>query len=146
MVHRSIELITDKAKLIGTGYFELMPGAYENECWKHGSVFLDEEVFALLEPAIQRHAQGYDHYAFTPVRKDAWKGIISELNGTKERLAEIPADAVDTVLGMMFATTKGRFIAEFEQNRAKTIEMIRDLIGWLEETLKTHDLITILGM
>ncbi|MFZ0959301.1 MAG: hypothetical protein WAO35_00230 [Terriglobia bacterium] len=42
---KSIRIITTKSELEGTGYIEVLPGAYKEKCWNEGYLFFDEEVF-----------------------------------------------------------------------------------------------------
>lgn len=39
----------------GTVFFELLPRPYEKECWNADSIYIDEEVFGLIEPARIRY-------------------------------------------------------------------------------------------
>ena len=41
-------LIRDPAELSGSQFFELLPGAYNGQCWNAGSVYVEEEVFGYL--------------------------------------------------------------------------------------------------
>jgi hypothetical protein len=110
ILERSIKVITDKKELKGTDYFEIMPGKYKGTCWKDGSIFFDEEVFTLIEPAFERHVPKYDHYAFTDVSKDQWEKILSDLASIKDQLgkATTPSD-LRGIIGELFVSTIDNF-------------------------------------
>lgn len=118
-----IALIRSKAELRGSCYFELLPGKYRKKCWNEGSVFLSEGTWAYLEPVIQKFVPRYDHYAFVEVSREEWTGIVAEFRalmvatGEEGRMAELPL-----------------FI------------LLKDVSEWLEQQLKTHDSITVLGI
>ena len=55
MLNREIKLVTDIEELSGTDYFEFLPREYSGVCWNPDSVFLDEEVFTLIEPIFEKN-------------------------------------------------------------------------------------------
>src|SRR4051794_827744 len=112
-----IRLIKDKTELQGTGYFELLPGEYQGQCWKAGSVFLAEDVFDLVEPVIARHEPRFDHYAFVAIPRPTWERIIADL----ERLAELAGSAAGVgnlrgEAGFISSDAEEEFAREFRVN------------------------------
>ena len=63
-----IELIQSTAALEGTAYFEFLPGPYHGDHWGEASVFVQEQVFCLIESALQRHHPGFDHYSAATIQ------------------------------------------------------------------------------
>lgn len=142
-----IRLIRDKSELRGTCYFELLPGEYHERCWNEGSVFLAEEVFALIEPVIARHEPRFDHYAFVGTQRATWERIISDLERVAERVRSAKSvGGLRGEVGYFFTTTEGEFAADFELNAEALVSLIGDLVGWLREQLREQQYISILGM
>ena len=142
-----IRLIKDKAELRGTCYFEFLPGEYKEECWNDGSVFLDEETFALIEAIIARHEPRFDHYSFVGIRRPVWEGIMADL----KRLA-ISVDGATSVsdirdaVGFFFTTSEREFAENLRSNAEALAKLIRELVAWLRVQLKTHESVSVLGM
>ncbi|HVS38847.1 MAG TPA: hypothetical protein VMS17_25040 [Gemmataceae bacterium] len=142
-----IRLIRDKSELRGTCYFELLPGEYRERCWNDSSVFLAEEVFALIEPVIARHEPRFDHYAFVGTSRSTWERIIADL----ERVAEFvrTAESVGELrgqVGFFFTTSESEFAADFKPNAEALVSMIGELVSWLRDQLKQQACVSILGM
>ncbi len=112
-----IKIITDKNELEGTCYFEILPGKYKGQCWKDCSIFLDEEVFSLIEPAFERHVPNYDHYAFTDVSKEQWNMILNDLISQK-----------------------------LDSKREDTKKLIDELTVWVRSQLENEDYLAVLGL
>lgn len=120
-----IKIITDKKELEGTCYFEIMPGRYKGSCWKDGSIFFEEEVFSLIEPAFERHVPKYDHYAFTDISKEQWNKILEDLASTS---------MIDN------------FAQEFDSKREDTKKLIEELTVWVLRQLEKEDYLAVLGL
>ncbi|MFP4346456.1 MAG: hypothetical protein ACLFU8_17355 [Anaerolineales bacterium] len=142
-----IRLIRDKEQLEGTLYFEILPGEYKGRCWNEGSLFVDEEVFAYLEPIIEEHAPHFDHYAFVEIPPETWYLIIADLRDLRADLAE--AESIEELrgrVGFIFAGSERDFADHFEENRDSLRELLGELIVWLEDALETHATISLLGI
>lgn len=142
-----IRLIRDKSELQGTCYFELLPGEYRGQCWNDESVFLDEDVFGLIEPIIARHEPQFDHYSFVGIRRPAWERIIADL----ERLAEHAGSAASISdlrgeLGFLFTTTEREFDQNFRASAEALAGLASELVGWLGDQLREHECVSVLGM
>lgn len=142
-----IRLIRDKAKVQGTCYFEFLPGAYREQCWNDGSVFLAEDVFGLIEPIIARHEPQFDHYSFVGIRRPTWERIIADLERLTER-AERASGITDLAgeVEFYFTTTQAEFAREFRANADALARLARELAEWVQERLREHDCVSILGM
>lgn len=139
--------ILDKSKLKGTAYIELLPGKYKGICWTSDSLFLDEDTFGFFLDIIVKNVPNYDYYGFTEVTTTRWKSIIARLKDFAVELraarnpAELPAD-----IGYFMKDTKQRFLADFHGNKQLLVQVVSDLVVWLESNLRHHNTITILGL
>jgi hypothetical protein len=142
-----IRLISNKAELQGTCYFEGLPGEYKKQCWNDGSVFLAEDVFGLIEPIIARHEPRFDHYSVVDIPRDTWERIIADLERLAERTvrAFCVADLAGDV-GFFFTTTETEFAGEFQANADALARLVRELAGWVRERLREHECVSVLGM
>lgn len=143
----SIQIIRDTKQLESTAYVEILPGAYRDECWNEGSLFLDEESFGFLECIIKRNVPAYDHYAFTKVEKRTWEQIFTELNTLLEqvRQAQSTSDFAENVY-FFFKDTEANFQAEFEMNRERLERLIGEFCEWVSSTREAEKVVTVLGL
>jgi hypothetical protein len=140
-------LHTSPATLVGTAYFELLPGRHQDKCWNEGSVFLDEEAFGYIEPVCARALPEYDHYAFTAVQTPRWSAILTEFDRILLILDANPTDLdLARTLRFYYPDTESKFFADRGTGIANVRDMVRQLRGWLHETLREHDCVTILGL
>ena len=142
-----IRLIREKSQLQGTCYFELLPGKYREQCWNDGSVFMAEDIFALIEPIIARHEPRFDHYSFVDIRPTTWNQIIADLERLAER-AELAEDIGELreEVGFSFASRERAFAQEFRANAEALSRLARELSGWLRDQLKRNECISVLGI
>ena len=142
-----IELIHDANRLEGTAYFELLPGMYRNKCWNRGSVFLNEENFGYIEPMVESCVEKYDHYSFVEVNRDKCEKILAQLLSLKRAVHESDSiDDLDGKIGFFFADTRERFAKEFDKNKRDLEKMLSGLAGWIRQTIKEHERMSILGL
>jgi len=144
-VDEPIRLITSKSQLRGTCYFEFAPGKY-TKSWGDNSVFLAEEVFALIEPAFER-VPDYDHYAFVNIPREEWQAILSDIANLRSKAAAAKSiDDLRDVLGFFFTTSEMTFAADFDANVLALQKLIDELTIWIKNTLRHHEFISVLGM
>jgi hypothetical protein len=142
-----IKILRNKNELDGTCYMELLPGKYDGKCWSDTSIFFDEEVFGLLEPIIEKHAKGYDHYAFTEVDKNTWSKIISDLENVQKLLkSDESSEELQQHLGFLFKNTETEFFENLDQNKQDTDRLIKEFVAWLKDKLASNEVISILGI
>ena len=123
-----IKILRDKNELEGTCYMEVLPGKYDGKCWSDTSIFFDEDVFGLLEPIIERHAKGYDHFSFIEINKNAWLKIISDLERLLDLLKpETSSEELRQHLGFLFKNTEIEFFENFDQNKKKRLSYFKSL-------------------
>lgn len=143
----AIKLIRNKSELEGSAYFELLPGSFKGTHWNDGSVFLDEEVFCLIEKPFAECISGYDHYAFMEVDSGHWAGILQALRRLRDRVLHAKSiDDIQAYVCFSWRDTRVRFAKNFNQNRQDLITLIDDLVQWVSGELKRESNIAVLGM
>lgn len=143
----AIRILRSRDELEGTAYIELLPGRYQGRSWNDGSLFFEEEVFGYLEPIIQRHEPGFDHYSFTGISAEKWTGIIADLERLSDELGKAQAFSELIIRpGFLFGGTEAHFTFHFHDKKRELRELIQELVAWLKEQLKSHEWISVLGM
>ena len=67
---------------------EFVPGRYRGEHWSPDACFIHGDTIVLIEPALKRRIDGYDHYGLAEVPKETWRLILGDLRAMR---AEEPA-------------------------------------------------------
>jgi hypothetical protein len=81
------------------------------------------------------------------VDKMTWQDIIKNLNLMKETLRQSDNyDEFTSNLGFSFDDVEENFTRNFEESRKDLMKMIDDFVLWLQETLKNHNKIAVMGM
>ncbi len=142
-----IKLIKDVTEREDTCYFEFLPGTYKGECWNKESVFIYFLHICYIEPILEKHINGYDHYSFMSAAKSDWQNIIEELNQMKEVLRKAQnLNEFTSKLNFSFQDFEENFTKDFEKSKTGLSKLIDDFVLWLQETLKHHNKISVLGM
>lgn len=142
-----LQLIRSTSQLSGTCYIELLPGPYAGACWNNSSVFLTEQSFGPFEPIILRHHVGYDHYAFTELRRPTWDLILADAGRLASALrATRTASAIPGDLGFYFSTDRAEFESDLRANSTALANLIDDVDRWVRDALSTHESVTVLGL
>ncbi|ORT87694.1 hypothetical protein B7G54_07405 [Burkholderia puraquae] len=124
-----------------------MGGPYARTCWNAGSLFFEEEVFGLLEPAIARQIPAYDHYAFNGIRMSDWLQIVAELDDTRRMLGDTAQrTTILDRLGFLFRDSRQAFVDRLDASCAELAEVIAEIDAWTREVRIRHDQVTILGI
>ncbi len=140
-----IKIYSLDSKPEGTVFFELLPRAYENRCWNSDSIYIDEEVFGLIEPVVIESVSTYDHYAFTELRPKEIQRIIAGLDILASLLAQDAPEA-KCKLGYIFKSSESEIAKEWDRIRPELTVLCRELSGWLKAVLQSGSIITILGI
>ncbi len=142
-----IQLIRNPSSLEGTAYFEFLPGRFASKHWNCGSVYLDEEIMCLIERPFMDALPDYDHYAFCDVSRDRWQAVIHHLDALRDRLSAAQcASDVTHEFCCVWPGTKETFAKDFDRNRKRLIDLIAELTHWVQDTLREHESIAVLGM
>ena len=110
-------------------------------------MFLDEEAFGFVRPAIERLCPKYDYYAYTAIEAALWHSIVLEWEDLAAFLATSPRDAALAArLNFPFPDTEGRFFERREESVARLQAMLGELMAWVRVELEEHSVITLLGL
>lgn len=143
----NIEVIRDNTKLNGTCYIELLPGPYKKKCWNSNSVFLEDDVFGLLEPTFEKHFPTFDHFAFQEISRDVWIAIISDLQSLSSGIKSAgTVENISPSLGCLIKQTNEDFNSQSTEHSLSLSRAIDELIEWLNTTLIDYETISVLGM
>jgi hypothetical protein len=139
------KIYTLESKPEGTVFFELLPRSYDNRCWNSDSLYIDEEVFGLIEQIIIESVSTYDHYAFTELRPKEMQQIIVGLDNLTALLSNDAPEAKGK-LGYIFKSTQSQILKEWDRIMAELIILCRELSEWFRTVLQSGGIITILGI
>jgi hypothetical protein len=139
--------ILSKSELEGTGYFEFIPGKYDNQCWLDDSIYIDEKIFGLIESIFSKNVPNYNHSAFTNVHKKTWESILSELQNIQTVVStSTSVEDLGGSLGFPIDNDKALFQEAFSDNKLALIQLLNEFSAWIEQTLTVQDYIAILGI
>lgn len=140
-------LLTQRSQLTETVYFEFLPGKFRGQTFTDESVFLEDEVFALLENMVVKHVPDFDRTAFTAVTKESWESILADFQTFKDKLAKASSVSdIKSDIRFLNATTEETLSKDFPTHKTELIGMIDNLTGWLRTTLQSQEIISILGV
>ena len=142
----NIKLIIGTSELRGGGYFEFAPGSYTEKHWQKDWVYLEEEVFLLLEPVSMKIIPCFGGDSPNEISRSNWLLIIERFKTLKIILKN--ASSIADIRGNIrfsesFETV---FFEHFDECRNAVIKLITDLTKWLDAQLKTHEKISVLGI
>lgn len=136
------QVIKDKSKLVGTAYFEFLPGKYSGTCWNDSSIYLNEESMSIVEGIFEMYIDGYDHYSFSEMNNEAFQLIV---NALKDLILEIENDK--EINGSVFNQEYYKLLNEnIKDDKQAVNEFITVLIDWIKETSQKEETISILGI
>lgn len=138
-----VKIYTLDTKPEGTVYFELLPRKYEDKCWNNDSVYIDEDVFFLIEKIFIDSIPNYDHYAFTEIGKDKIQRVINRLNSL---LGALDSDSFELSEIFVNGIIDYEVEAEWDTIKPKLRILCRELADWLTGVLKSGKTLTILGI
>ncbi len=134
-------------------YFDLMPGPLDEHGFPNPNVallYIDWSAWDLImEPLIVGRVTDYDRHADVEVSQEVWEQVIDDL----VRLQRIVKDLeyfgeLYVEFGWTFRYYPNLEHAErnFAQTKKHLLFALEEIREWLSETLKTHSVITILGI
>ena len=144
----AIEIVRTKADLPDTSYFEFLPGPYRGQHWAPESVYVQEEIFCLIEPIIRQHHPGYDHYSHSSIPAVEWSRIIADLQAlaTRARSANSLADLRQAGVGFHRRGIDAEFEQDFANNTHALAKLADDLSLWVRDALRSQDVVSVPGM
>ncbi len=140
-----IELITCVEDLEGTWYYEFQPGEFRWEFWSSNSVYLDADVFSLLEPLFWERIPWFAPYGLTTISGSRighlakGLGAFAKTVGRAERPDEIwdPSQACDVAL---------KQIDDWRSTRRQLGVALHELKRWILAVKARSEPISILGL
>ncbi len=142
----NIKVIRNKEELEGTCYYEFQLGKFENEFWKEGSLYIDENAFQLILKRLEKYILNFNYYGVTVVHKNNWRKIITDF---KEILPEIFKTKNYIELNKIVCLDgyyERLYLERFDEMKNLIYKMIEDVIIWLEENIVKYSLFSILGI
>jgi hypothetical protein len=138
-----VKIYTLDIKPEGTVYFELLPRKFEDECWNKDSIYIDEDVFYLIEKVFINSIPDYDHYAFTEVGKDEIQRVIDGLNKLFEGL-----EGESFQVGELFVNNTIDYEVEagWDVIKPNLKVLCKELSNWLLHVLESRKTLTVLGI
>ncbi|PIP82039.1 MAG: hypothetical protein CO113_09320 [Elusimicrobia bacterium CG_4_9_14_3_um_filter_62_55] len=128
-------------------FVEFAAGAPKGSHWNEDSIFLQDEVFGYIEPALSKAVPGLTRFGPNELPRATCMKAIVRL----ERLSKLLADAksVSELDGIIqfadLAEGRNEFAQDFGRNKESLLGVISELTMWMNEKAKTHEVIWILG-
>jgi hypothetical protein len=139
-------LYVDPSTLSGTQYFELLPGKYAGTCWNPQSRFIDECTFSLFEGIIEKHVPSHSHWTFGEAARPAWELILLDLTSLQATLEDKDRRSPVSLPYGRALRVQTNFEESWGTNEKALAILITEMNQWLRETLKEHEIISILGI
>jgi hypothetical protein len=139
-------LHADRSLLTGTQYFELAPGASSGRPWAQRSRYIDEYTFSLIEGIFEKHARGYDHFAFVEVPRSQWEPILSDVAALRVALSQAGETHRVTLPYGSTLNVQVPFERSLASNQRALAGLLADLETWLSQTCAENEVVSVLGL
>ena len=126
--------------------YELRPGRFP-DARTDEVVYLSEQVFGCIEPALVRHFHGFNPYGPSVIRVSIWRRIIDDLEAMQRHVERAASVADLRVAGVGFAIPglDIEFERAFRANADALGRLLSDLVEWLARTLERQEAVSVLG-
>ncbi len=141
-----MQIVYSNKFLIGTNYFELLPGKFEGKHWNDNSVYIHEMDFTLLEPAFHKAFDEFYHFGCHVIHRFDWKLIIDQLIQLKELINMDPIEHQKVYIIDYFKNSADNLITRYQKHKQEIILLIDELIIWINDTSKQNEYISIIGI
>ena len=140
-----IELITCVEDLEGTWCYEFQPGEFRWEVWNSTSVYLDGDVFSLLEPLFWDRIPWFAPYGLTTISGNRIGHLAKGLGEFAKTVgrAESPDEIWDPSQGSRFVLEQ---IDDWRPARRQLGVALHDLKRWILAVKARSEPISILGL
>lgn len=112
-------------------------------------VYLDESAFGFLEPCIiecwPAYAK-YGHWGESKIPVDVWCSIAALFLTLRTRLEQANSPEEVDGIGFVLKEIKVIFFKDFQSIKTNLIQMISDVITWLNEKIINYNYIYIMGI
>lgn len=140
-----IQVFSLDSKPSGTTFFELLPRKYEGVCWNADAVYVEEEVFGLIEPIIYQSVSTYDHYSFTELYPAEVEKIVAGLERLINQIERYDEQKL-IELGYLFQTTAARVAEDWISIRPRLLHLCSTLRDWFSQVLLDGKNMTLMGI
>ncbi|MVO98141.1 hypothetical protein [Paenibacillus lutrae] len=127
-------------------YHELFPGVLTKGYRNAESVYIEDDLFVFLKPAIKNGYEPFECFHRFEIPKENWFRIISGFVLIREYLYNHQTTELTEYIQPHFQTLTESTLTKYLKNRVQIDEMIHDLITWIEEQLITNKCITLIGI
>lgn len=127
-------------------YHELLPGVSAKGYKNAESVYIEDDLFVFLTPAIKYGYEPFESFNCFEIPKGNWIQIISGFVIIKDYLYNHQTAGLIEYILPHFKTQTENYLNEYLKNGHLIDEIINDLITWIEEQLITNDYITLIGL
>lgn len=126
------------------------PGEYRIDDPIGRAVYVHENAFWLLEPAIIEHSPRYarplSYYGVTAIYQNEWAHILQEWSVVKSAAERANLPIILPELRSIPRDARKLFLRDFKRNCFRFSRMTSILIAWIETQLTEVEEITILGI
>ncbi|WP_037287768.1 hypothetical protein [Saccharibacillus sacchari] len=136
-------------ELKNLNYIELFPGVLSKGYLNEESVYVDDDSFAFLVPAISRGFQPYTSFARFEIQKIHWDSIIKELVNLREIIVSRDKERLTGYISTFFwkKSLYEWMLENYKQaNIVKLPKFIDELIDWIKDQSKRNEVITLIGL
>ncbi|WP_017811957.1 hypothetical protein [Paenibacillus shenyangensis] len=130
-------------------YFELFPGVLFKGYGNEESIYIDDESFSFITPAIQKGFESYRVFERFEIGKSQWHSIIKELLNLRDIIDRKDRIRLKAYISTFFwqESVLEWKLEEYEKiDVLKLMRFIEDLIEWIESQLEDNDVITLIGL
>lgn len=130
-------------------YIELFPGKLFKGYLNEESIYIDDDYFSLIAPAIRNGFKCYTGFERFEIEKTQWYSILNELSKLREIIGCKDRQRLKTYISTFFLQES---ICEWQLEQYKKIcvlklmRFIEELIDWIETELEENETITLIGL
>ncbi|MFC4777283.1 hypothetical protein ACFO9Q_10865 [Paenibacillus sp. GCM10023252] len=136
-------------ELVRLNYIELYPGRLKNGYLNEESIYITDNSFSLIVPAIKKGFEQYEPFNSFEIGKRQWELILREVKYLTEILYQSPASKqLDNYISIFYRDPNLRKskVKETIENREDLVLFTEDLIEWINAQLETNECITLIGI
>ena len=145
--HKKIRLIKDLDSLNNSQYIEFATGDFNNKYWRESSVFVEDEIFLLIEQPFSEINSEITDNEISQITVQNWRTIYANLKKLKISLKNAnSASDIAFILTYVSEEIKKSFIENFNEARNETVKLIKDLSEWIKLNLEKYKTISIISV
>ncbi|MGO4698166.1 hypothetical protein AB4Z50_28185 [Paenibacillus sp. 2TAB26] len=133
-------------QLVNKNYHELFPGVLRKAYRNAESVYIEDDLFVLLRPAIKNGYEPFESFDRFEISREYWNQIKSGLVLIREYLLNQKKTELTEYIQPYFMTQTESFLNSYLENRVLIGELINEMIYWIEKQLIENEFITFIGL